>query len=116
MNTEQLVQKPDIKLSVKQTFGFDSEMKVGAFSKKNELTYSIASIPKFIFDIFAKSRWSNSPEYRERCSDHCAKDISKSMGFGLQEISFGTDNPPVDEHVHKVRPDVIEQALVVRDH
>ena len=34
MNTEQLVQKPDIKLSVKQTFGFDSEMKVGAFSKK----------------------------------------------------------------------------------
>ena len=36
MNTEQLAQKPDIKLSVKQTFGFDSEMKVGAFSKKND--------------------------------------------------------------------------------
>ena len=31
---EQLLQKPDIKLSVKQTFGFDSDMKVGAFSKK----------------------------------------------------------------------------------
>ena len=31
MSTEQLIQKPDIKLSVKQTFGFDSEMKVGAF-------------------------------------------------------------------------------------
>ena len=34
MNTEQLAQKPDIKLTEKQTFGFDSEMKVGAFSKK----------------------------------------------------------------------------------
>ena len=28
--------QPDIKLSVKQTFGIDSEMKVDAFSKKNE--------------------------------------------------------------------------------
>ena len=34
MNTQQLLPKPDIKLSVKQTFGFDSDMKVGAFSKK----------------------------------------------------------------------------------
>ena len=34
MSSEQLLQKPDIKLSVKQTFGFDSEMKVGPFQKK----------------------------------------------------------------------------------
>ena len=34
MNTE-LIQKPDIKLSVKQTFGFDSDMKVGAFQRTN---------------------------------------------------------------------------------
>ena len=34
MSSENMLQKPDIKLSVKQTFGFDSEMKVGAFSKK----------------------------------------------------------------------------------
>ena len=34
MSSEQLLQKPDIKLSVKQTFGFESEMKVNAFSKK----------------------------------------------------------------------------------
>ena len=31
---EQFLQKPDIKISVNQTFGFDSDMKVGAFSKK----------------------------------------------------------------------------------
>ena len=30
MSSENMLQKPDIKLSVKQTFGFDSEMKVGA--------------------------------------------------------------------------------------
>ena len=34
MSSQQFIQKPDIKLSVKQTFGFDSDMKVGAFSKK----------------------------------------------------------------------------------
>ena len=48
MNTEQLVQKPDIKLSVKQTFGFDSEMKVGAFSKKNDYVPKID--PDYKFD------------------------------------------------------------------
>ena len=36
MSSQQLLQKPDIKLSVKQTFGFESGMKVNAFSKKNE--------------------------------------------------------------------------------
>ena len=34
MSSQQLLQKPDIKLSVKQTFGFESDMQVGAFSKK----------------------------------------------------------------------------------
>ena len=47
MTTEQLIQKPDIKLSVKQTFGFDSDMKVGAFSKKNEYVPKIDSDYKF---------------------------------------------------------------------
>ena len=34
MNTQQLLPKPDIKLSVKQTFGFDSDMKVELSQKK----------------------------------------------------------------------------------
>ena len=36
MSTEQFIGKPDMKISVKQTFGFDSEMQVDAFSKRNE--------------------------------------------------------------------------------
>ena len=47
MNSEQLSQKPDIKLSVKQTFGFD-DMKVSAFSKKNDYVPKID--PDYKFD------------------------------------------------------------------
>ena len=48
MSSEQLLQKTDIKLSVKQTFGFDSDMEVGAFSKKNEYVPKID--PDYKFD------------------------------------------------------------------
>jgi len=39
--------EPDIKLSVKQTFGIDSEMQVDAFSKKNEFVPDIDKDYKF---------------------------------------------------------------------
>ena len=45
MSAEKFVQKPDMKISVKQLFGFDSEMQVDAFSKKNEY------VPKIILII-----------------------------------------------------------------
>ena len=48
MNTEQLLQKPDIKVSVKQTFGLESDMKVGGFSKKNQYVPKID--PDYKFD------------------------------------------------------------------
>ena len=47
MSSQQLLQKPDIKLSVKQTFGFDSDMHVAAFSKKNEYVPKIDNDYKF---------------------------------------------------------------------
>ena len=40
--------KPDIKLSLKQTFGIDSEMDVDAFSKKTEYVPEIDK--NYIFD------------------------------------------------------------------
>ena len=40
--------KPDIKLSVNQTFGFDSDMEIEAFSKKSEYVPTID--PDYIFD------------------------------------------------------------------
>ena len=45
-----LLNKPDIKLSVKQTFGFDSEMKVGAFSKKISMFQKLMLIINLIKD------------------------------------------------------------------
>ena len=47
MSSQQFIQKPDIKISVKQTFGFESDMKVDAFSKKNEYVPKIDSDYKF---------------------------------------------------------------------
>ena len=48
MSTEQFIPKPDMKISVKQTFGFDSEMQIDAFSKKNEYVPKID--PDYKFD------------------------------------------------------------------
>ena len=48
MSSQQFVQKPDIKISVKQTFGFESGMQVGGFSKKNEYVPKID--PDYKFD------------------------------------------------------------------
>ena len=47
MSTQQFLQKPDIKLSVKQTFGFESDMQVRAFSKKSEYVPKIDHDYKF---------------------------------------------------------------------
>ena len=47
MSAEQFLQKPDIKLSVKQTFGIDSGMQVEAFSQKNEYVPKIDNDYKF---------------------------------------------------------------------
>ena len=47
MSAEQFISKPDIKISVKQTFGFDSDMQINAFSKKNEYVPKIDADYKF---------------------------------------------------------------------
>ena len=45
--TPDLNSQPDIKISVKQTFGIDSNMEVDAFSKKNEYVPDIDKNYKF---------------------------------------------------------------------
>ena len=47
MSSQQFLQKPDIRISVKQTFGFESDMQIGAFSKKNEYVPKIDADYKF---------------------------------------------------------------------
>ena len=45
--------QPDIKVSLKQTFGIESEMEVDAFSKKNEFVPEIDKSYKFDRDTFS---------------------------------------------------------------
>ena len=45
--TPNLNYKPDLKLSVKQTFGIDSDMEVLGFTKKNDFVPSIDKDYKF---------------------------------------------------------------------
>jgi len=47
MSSQQFIEKPDIKLSVKQTFGFESDMQIKAFSKNNEYVPKIDADYKF---------------------------------------------------------------------
>ena len=48
MSTEQFISKPDMKISVKQTFGFETNMELDGFSKKNEFVPKID--PDYKFD------------------------------------------------------------------
>ncbi len=45
--TENITYNPDIKISIKQTFGFDSDMEIDAFSKKSEYVPEIDKNYKF---------------------------------------------------------------------
>ena len=45
--TPNINMQPDMKISLKQTFGIDSEMEVAAFSKKNEYVPEIDKSYKF---------------------------------------------------------------------
>ena len=47
MSASPFIQKPDIKISVKQTFGIDSKMEINAFEKKNEFVPKIDPYYKF---------------------------------------------------------------------
>ena len=47
MSTNLMSQKPDIKISVKQTFGLETKMEIDAFSKKNEYVPKIDQDYKF---------------------------------------------------------------------
>ena len=47
MSVQQFITKPDIKISVKQTFGIDSDMQIDAFSKKQEHVPKVDADYKF---------------------------------------------------------------------
>ena len=59
--TTNIEQTPDIKLSIKQTFGIDSDMEVDAFSKKTDYVPDIDKTYKFDKDTTCLLYTSPSP-------------------------------------------------------
>ena len=57
--------KPDIKISVNQTFGIDSDMEVEAFSKKNEYVPEIDK--NYIFDKETTLAILSGFSFNKRC-------------------------------------------------
>ena len=70
MSTEQLLQKTDIKLSVKQTFGFESDMKVGClyyFHKKS------------ILEIPFEDDWDKCEEFKKELNFNLKRGMTGSV-------------------------------------
>ena len=106
--------KPDIKISIKQVFGFDSEMEVDAFSKKNEYVPDIDKNYKFDKDTTLAILSGFS--YNKRCL------ISGYHGTGksthIEQVAARLNWPCIrvnlDSHVSRI--DLIgKDAIVIKD-
>ena len=114
MNTSQFLQKTDIKLSVKQTFGFDSDMRVGAFSKKNEYVPRID--PDYKFDKDTTLAILSGFNYNKRVIVHGYHGTGKSTH--ITQVAARLNWPCVrvnlDSHISRI--DLIgKDAIVIKD-
>ncbi len=112
--TPNLNSKPDIKLSVKQTFGVDSDMEVEAFSKKNEFVPEIDKDYKFDRDttlaILAGFK------YNKRVIVHGYHGTGKSTHITnvAARLNWPCIRVNLDSHISRI--DLIgKDAIVVKD-
>ena len=106
--------KPDMKLSVKQTFGIDSDMEVDAFSKKNELVPEIDKDYKFDRDttlaILAGFK------YNKRVIVHGYHGTGKSTHITnvAARLNWPCIRVNLDSHISRI--DLIgKDAIVIKD-
>ena len=112
--TPNLNSKPDMKLSVKQTFGIDSDMEVEAFSKKNEFVPEIDKDYKFDRDttlaILAGFK------YNKRVIVHGYHGTGKSTHITnvAARLNWPCIRVNLDSHVSRI--DLIgKDAIVIKD-
>ena len=112
--TTNLNLKPDIKLSVKQTFGFDTDMEVDAFSKKNEFVPEIDKDYKFDRDttlaILAGFK------YNKRVIVHGYHGTGKSTHITnvAARLNWPCIRVNLDSHISRI--DLIgKDAIVIKD-
>ena len=106
--------KPDIKLSVKQTFGIESEMEVDAFSKKNEFVPEIDKHYKFDRDTTLAIL--SGFNYNKRVIVHGYHGTGKSTH--ITQVAARLNWPCVrvnlDSHISRI--DLIgKDAIVIKD-
>ena len=106
--------KPDMKLSVKQTFGIDSDMEVDAFSKKNEFVPEIDKDYKFDRDttlaILAGFK------YNKRVIVHGYHGTGKSTHISnvAARLNWPCIRVNLDSHISRI--DLIgKDAIVIKD-
>jgi len=106
--------KPDIKLSIKQTFGFDSDMQVDAFSKKSEYVPNIDK--NYKFDRDTTLAILSSFAFNKKCL------ISGYHGTGksthIEQVAARLNWPCIrvnlDSHISRI--DLIgKDAIVIKD-
>ena len=112
--TPELSIKPDLKISVKQTFGIDSDMEVNAFSKKNEFVPEIDKDYKFDRDttlaILAGFK------YNKRVIVHGYHGTGKSTHITniAARLNWPCVRVNLDSHISRI--DLIgKDAIVVKD-
>ena len=114
MTVEQIIQKPDIKLSVKQTFGFDSNMKVGAFSKKNQFVPKIDPDYKFDKDTTLSILAGFSFNKRVLIQGYHGTGKSTHIEQVAARLNWPCVRVNLDSHISRI--DLIgKDAIVVKD-
>ena len=106
--------KPDIKISVKQTFGIDSDMEVNAFSKKNELVPEIDKDYKF--DVDTTLAILNGFNHNKKVIVHGYHGTGKSTH--ITQVAARLNWPclriNLDSHISRI--DLIgKDAIVIKD-
>jgi len=106
--------KPDIKISVNQTFGIDSDMEVEAFSKKNEYVPEVDK--NYIFDKETTLAILSGFSFNKRCLVSGYHGTGKSTH--IEQVAARLNWPCIrvnlDSHVSRI--DLIgKDAIVIKD-
>ncbi len=106
--------EPDIKISVNQTFGFESDMEVDAFSKKNEYVPEIDK--NYIFDKDTTLAILSGFSFNKRCLVSGYHGTGKSTH--IEQVAARLNWPCIrvnlDSHVSRI--DLIgKDAIVIKD-
>ncbi len=106
--------KPDIKLSVNQTFGFDSDLQVDAFSKKNEYVPDIDKNYKFDRDTTLAILYGFAYNKRVLVNGHMGSGKSTHITQVAARLNWPCIRVNLDSHISRI--DLIgKDAIVIKD-